>query len=75
MTTDDKFGLGVGALALGLAAGAIFLAQFLPNGFLLLPHRDLVLPEAIFDVVVCALGIPAGIVLFYKGIRSESQDS
>jgi hypothetical protein len=75
MTADDKLGLGVGALALGLAGGIILLAQLLPGGFLLLPHRELVMPEAIFDGIVFFLGVPAGIYLFYQGIRSQPRNS
>jgi hypothetical protein len=72
MTTDDKFGLGVGCLALGLAAGWILLAQLVPGGFLGL-SRDLLMPEAIFDGIVCVLGIPAGIYFLYQGARAEKQ--
>jgi hypothetical protein len=74
MTTDDKFGLGVGCLALGLAAGAIFLAQYLSGGFLGLAHRDLVVPEAAFDVILFLVGVPVGIYFFYQGARAEKQD-
>jgi len=74
MTTDDKFGLGVGSLALGLAGGLIFLAQYLPSGLLGLSHRDLLMPEAIFDVILCVVGVPVGIYFFYQGARAEKQD-
>ena len=72
MTADDKCGIGSGLTALGLAAGAILLAQLLHNGLIVLPHRELVVPEAIFDAVVCVACLPAGIYLLYKGIRSDN---
>ncbi len=65
MSTDDRLGLGVGALALGLAAGVILLAQWLPNGIFGF-HRDLVTAEAVFDGILFALGVPVGIYLFYR---------
>ncbi len=74
MTADDKIGLGAGALALGLAAGAILLAQLLPNGIFGF-HRDLVTIEAVFDGIVFALGTPVGIYLFYKGSVTREPDS
>lgn len=37
MTADDKFGLGAGSLALGLAGGLILLAQLLPGNIFQLP--------------------------------------
>ena len=75
MSTDDKFGIGAGLMALGLAAGVILLAQFLPEDTLkFLPHRALVKPEAIFDAIVCALALPAGIYFFVLGTLSGSKD-
>jgi len=75
MSTDDKFGIAAGLLALGLAAGVILLAQLLsPEVLYFLPHRQLVLPEAIFDGIVCALALPAGIYFFLLGISSGSKD-
>ena len=75
MSTDDKFGMGAGLLALGLAAGAILLAQLLPPDVLpFLPHRQPVVPEAIFDGIVCALALPTGIYFFISGILSGSED-
>ena len=67
MSADDKLGLGVGSLAIGLAAGIILL--------LTLPHRELVMPEAIYDGIVFFLGVPTGIYLFYQGIRSQTRKS
>ena len=106
MSTDDKFGIGAGLLALGLAAGVILLRQLTYNKDLqeamdkaalaasdsakpqaeaapvpkpslfyrLMPHRELVLPEAIFDGILFALALPAGIYFFVRGTMSESQD-
>ena len=75
MSTDDKFGIGAGLMALGLAAGVILLAQFLPPDVLtFLPHRELVVPEAIFDGIVCVLALPAGIYFFVLGTLSDSKD-
>jgi len=75
MSTDDKFGIGAGLMALGLAAGLILLAQFLPADVLtFLPHRERVVPEAIFDAIVCALALPAGIYFFVLGTLSGSKD-
>jgi hypothetical protein len=75
MSTDDKFGIGAGLTALGLAAGVILLAQFLPaNVLTFLPHRELVKPEAIFDGIVCALALPAGIYFFVLGTLSGPED-
>ena len=75
MSTDDKFGMGAGLMALGLAAGVILLAQFLPPDVLaFLPHREKVVPEAIFDGIVCALALPAGIYFFVLGILSGPND-
>jgi hypothetical protein len=75
MSTDDKFGIGAGLMALGLAAGVILLAQFLPADVLtFLPHRDRVPAEAIFDGIVCALALPAGIYFFVLGALSGPKD-
>jgi hypothetical protein len=107
MSTDDKFGIGAGLLALGLAAGVILLGQLTydkdaqaeldkapavssdsakppqadtapvvkPTLFYrLIPHRELVKPEAIFDGILCALALPAGIYFFVLGALSGSKD-
>ncbi len=75
MSTDDKFGIGAGLMALGLAAGVILLAQFLPADVLkFLPHRDRIPVEATFDAIVCALALPAGIYFFVQGMLSEDND-
>ena len=107
MSTDDKFGIGAGLMALGLAAGVILLGQLTydknlrdetekaswatsdsgkppladaapvakPSIFYrLIPHRELVVPEAIFDAIVCALALPAGIYFFVLGTLSGSKD-
>ena len=51
-------------MALGLAAGVILLAQFLPPDVLtFLPHRDRVTVEAVFDGIVCASGLARGHLL------------
>jgi hypothetical protein len=71
MSTDDKYGIGAGLMALGLAAGIILLAQFLPAETLkFLPHRDRNTAEAIFDAIVCVLALPAGIFFFVAAILS-----
>jgi hypothetical protein len=73
MSTDDKYGIGAGLMALGLAAGVILLAQFLPAETLtFLPHRDRNTAEAIFDGLVCALALPAGIFFFIAAILSSA---
>ena len=69
MTADDKCGIGSGLLALGLAAGMIFLAQYLPNGLFGF-HREMVNAEAAFDAIVFVIGFPAGLYLFFKGATS-----
>jgi len=75
MSTDDKFGIGAGLMALGLAAGVILFAQLSPPEVLpFLPHRQLVVPEAIFDGIVCVLALPAGIYFFVLGTMSGSTD-
>ncbi len=108
MSTDDKFGIGAGLLALGLAAGVILLGQLTydekmqaelekpaaapadsgkaPQAestepaekptllYRLIPHRALAKPEAIFDGIVCALALPAGICFFVLGTLSGSKD-
>jgi Na+/glutamate symporter len=76
MSTDDKFGIGAGLLALGLAAGVILLGQLLPPEVLsFLPHRELIKPEAIFDGIVCALAVPAGICFFVWGTLSGPKNN
>ena len=106
MSTDDKFGIGAGLMALGLAAGVILLGQLTYNKdietalqkaamaasehgkaeaeaapvaqpslfYRMLPHREPVLVEAIFDGIVCALALPAGIYFFILGTLSDSKD-
>jgi hypothetical protein len=75
MSTDDKFGIGAGLMALGLATGLMLLGQFLPAEVLtFLPHRDKVLWEGVFDGVVFVLAFPAGIYFFISGILSGSGD-
>ncbi len=74
MTASDKFGLGAGALALGLAGGLILLAQLLPNNVFDLPPRQPMLAEEIFDGILCAIGIPVGIYFFYQGARTKTED-
>ncbi len=107
MSTDDKFGIGAGLLALGLAAGVILLGQLTYNkdaqaeldkipasasdspkapqsstapdaqpslAYRLIPHRELVVPEAIFDGILCALALPAGIYFFVLGILAQSKE-
>jgi hypothetical protein len=74
MTADDKFGLGAGALALGLAGGLILLAQLLPGNVFQLPPRQPMLAEQIFDGLVCLIGVPVGIYFFYQGARTKSDD-
>jgi hypothetical protein len=75
MSTDDKFGIGAGLMALGLSAGLILLGQLLPADVLsFLPHRDKVMAEVIFDGIVCALALPAGILFFVLGIMSGPKD-
>jgi len=75
MSTEDKYGIGAGLTALGLAAGVILLGQLLsPEQLPFLPHRELIKPEAIFDGIVCALALPAGIYFFVLGALSDSKD-
>lgn len=107
MSTDDKFGIGAGLLALGLAAGVILLAQLTydkdaqaaldkaaaaasdsgkppqaeaapvatPSIFYrMIPHRELVVPEAIFDGILFVLALPAGIYFFVLGTMSDSKE-
>jgi Na+/glutamate symporter len=75
MSTDDKYGIGAGLTALGLAAAFILLAQFLkPDVLTFLPHRDFNLPEAIFDGIVCALALPSGIFFFIAAIMSGTAE-
>ncbi len=116
MSTDDKYGIGAGLLALGLAAGVILLGQLtfnkkaedamakastaaaefkappadsgkpaadagkataadaadMPSLFYrIIPHRELVVPEAIFDGIVFALALPAGIFFFASAVASS----
>jgi hypothetical protein len=73
MSTDDKYGIGAGLTALGLAAGVILLGQLLPKDVLaFLPHRDRNLAEMIFDGIVCALALPSGIAFFVMAMLSGS---
>jgi hypothetical protein len=107
MSTDDKFGIGAGLMALGLAAGVILLGQLtynkdmqaelekapaaasdpdkppqpeaapvvkVPWYYRVIPHREWVKSEAIFDGIVCALGLPAGIFFFVWGTMSGPKD-
>ena len=75
MSSDDKFGIGAGLMALGLAAGIILLAQYLPeNSLTFLPHRELVKPEAIFDGILCVLALPAGIYFFIAGAMASGKE-
>ena len=105
MSTDDKYGIGAGLLALGLAAGVILLGQLTfskkaeeamskaataaadsgkgPQAdaadqpsllYRIIPHRELVMPEAIFDGIVCLLALPAGIFFFASALASRSQE-
>jgi hypothetical protein len=83
MTADDKCGLGAGLLALGLAAGFIFLCQLhgtaWDNRLLhwvleFLPHREMVKPEAVFDAVLFVLAVPAGAYFFWKGAAATPED-
>ena len=75
MSTEDRFGSGAGLMALGLAAGVILLGQLLsPEVLPFLPHRELIKAEAIFDGIVCALALPAGIYFFVLGTLSDSED-
>jgi len=75
MSTDDKFGIGAGLMALGLSAGLMLLGQFLPADVLsFLPHRERYLYEAIFDGTVCVLALPAGIYFFVLGTLSGSNE-
>ena len=76
MSSDDKFGIGAGLMALGLAAGVILLAQKLPPDVLtFLPHREMVVPEAIFDGILCVLALPAGIYYFVMGMAASSKEN
>jgi hypothetical protein len=75
MSTDDKFGIGAGLMALGLSAGLMLLGQLLPADVLsFLPHRDKILWEAVFDGIVCTLALPSGIYFFILGTLSGSND-
>ncbi len=75
MSAEDKYGIGAGLTALGLAAGVILLGQELPPDVLtFLPHREFIRWEAIFDGIVCALALPVGICFFVQGALSDSKD-
>ena len=107
MSSNDKFGIGAGLMALGLAAGVILLGQLTYNKdaqaeldkapaasadsgkppqsdtapdakptlfYRLIPHRELVVPEAIFDGILCALALPAGIYFFVLGTLAQSKE-
>lgn len=44
----------------------------------LIPHRELVIPEAIFDGIVLLFALPGGIIMFILGIldsRNEASNS
>ena len=41
----------------------------------IIPHREWVLPEAIFDGIVCILALPAGIFFFASALASRSSES
>jgi hypothetical protein len=72
MSVEDKFGIGAGLLALGLSAAIMAAGQCLPPHVLpILPHRDYVQLEFIFDCVVAALALPAGVFFFVIGIMSS----
>ena len=71
MSANDKFGLGAGALALGLAGLMIFIGQLTPPDFFF--HRDWVQAEAIADFIVFLVGVPTGIYLFYQGARTKDE--
>ena len=116
MSSDEKYGIGAGLLALGLAACVILLGQLtfnkkaedamaqastaaanasldsgkgpadsskgpaaepaaMPSLFYrVIPHREPVLAEEIFDGIVCALALPAGIFFFASAIASNSAE-
>jgi hypothetical protein len=38
------------------------------------PHRELALPEAICDGIVCVLALPAGICFFWLGVRAQRDE-
>jgi hypothetical protein len=40
----------------------------------LIPHRELVKSEALFDGILCALALPAGICFFVMGTLSGPED-
>jgi hypothetical protein len=70
MSNDDKYGVGAGLLALGLAAGLILLMQLPPDVLSFLPHRERNIPEAVFDGIICVLALPAGIFFFVSAVLS-----
>ena len=74
MTADDKCGMGAGLLALGLAAGFIFLCQLPADVLTFLPHREMSNPEAVFDAVLFLLAVPAGAFFFWKGASAEPEE-
>jgi hypothetical protein len=108
MSTDDKFGIGAGLMALGLAAGVILIGQLtydkatqaeldkvsvvssdpakppqaesapVPKpsiAYRLIPHREPIFAEEIFDGIVFALALPAGIVFFVMGTLSGGKET
>jgi hypothetical protein len=74
MSANDKFGLAAGALALGLAAGAILIMQFFPQVFGLPSDYTRAVAETIFDAIVCLAGLATGIYLFYQAARTKNGD-
>jgi hypothetical protein len=72
MTANDKYGLAAGALALGIAAGAIFIMQFCPDFFGLPAGYTRAWVETVFDGVVCVAGLATGICLFYQAAHTKN---
>jgi hypothetical protein len=72
MTADDKCGIGAGLSALGLSAGLILLAQVLPESTPFFFHRELSMPEAVFDGILLVAALPAGIWFLCRGAMAGS---